>query len=229
MNYEFDWPGAERGFTRAIELSPNYPVAHQFYGGCLLQQGRTEEGIREAKRALELDPLSLALNWYLGLCLYHARQYDQAIEQLGKTIQMDQNYHLAHGTLGKVYTQKGMYAEALAEFQTQQKLRDDAATALAQAARIYALSGDRSEAQKRVNESKEMSQQIKTITSDDQTLVIAGVYAALGEKDEAIEWLEKAYKQREFGVFFLKVDPTFDSLRSDERFKDLLRRIGFNP
>ncbi len=229
MNYEFNWPDAEREFERAIELSPGYPVAHQFYAGCLLQQGRTEDGLREARRALELDPLSLALNWYLGACLYNARRYDQAIEQLGKTIQMDPNYHLAHGTLGAVYEQKGKYAQALAEFQTAQKLEEQPAEASASAARVYALSGNKGEAEKLLTELKEMPQRSKAAPSDNWTLLIAKVYAALGEKDQAMEWLEKAYQQRAFSVFFLKVDPHFDSLRSDERFKNLLRRIHLEP
>jgi eukaryotic-like serine/threonine-protein kinase len=220
MNYEFDWSGAEKEFRRAIELSPNYPVAHQFYGGCLVQQGRTEEGLRECKRALELDPLSLAINWYLGLNLYHARQYDKAMEQLRKTIQMEPNYHLARNSLGRVYLEKGMYAEALLEFQTASKLRGEPVVSASNLAVFYAMSGNKSEAQRILDELKQMP------PSDDSPLLIARAYTALGEKDQAIEWLERAYQERAFSVFFLKVDPEFDSMRSDSRFADLMRRIG---
>jgi serine/threonine protein kinase/Tfp pilus assembly protein PilF len=221
MNYEFDWSGAEKEFTRAIELSPNYPVAHQFYGACLVLQGRTEEGLRECKRALELDPLSLAINWSLGLNLYHARQYDKAMEQLRKTIQMEPNYHLAHNSLGRVYLEKGMYAEALSEFQTASKLQVEPVVSASNLAVFYALSGNKSEAQRILDEVKQMPE-----PSDERPLMIARAYTALGEKDQAFEWLERAYQERAFSVFFLKVDPEFDRLRSDPRFADLMRRVG---
>jgi serine/threonine protein kinase/Tfp pilus assembly protein PilF len=224
MNYQFDWSGAEKEFTRAIELSPNYPVAHQFYGGCLVQQGRTDQGLRECKRGLELDPLSLAINWYLGLNLYYARQYDKAMEQLRKTIQMEPNYHLAHNSLGRVYLEKGMYAEALSEFQTASKLRVEPVVSASNLAVFYAVSGNKSEAQKILDEVKQMPGQ-----SDERPLMIARAYTALGEKDQAIEWLERAYQERAFSVFFLKVDPEFDSLRSDPHFADLMRRVGLGP
>jgi serine/threonine-protein kinase len=223
MNYEFDWVGAEKELKRAIELNPNYAVAHQFYGGCLLQQGRTEEGLREAKRALELDPLSLALNWYWGLTLINARQYDEAISQLRKTIQMDPNYHLAHSALGGAYLQKGMYPDALAEFQTANNLRGSG-DSVAGMAKVHRALGNKVEAQKILNELKQTADKGET-----DPLQIARVYNALGDKDQAIEWLEKAYERRAFGMFFLKVDADFDNLRSDPRFTELLRRMNLAP
>ena len=223
MNYEFDWAGAESEFKRALELSANYSVAHQFYAGCLLQQGRTEEGLREAKRALELDPLSLAINWYWGLTLFNARRYDEAIAHLRKTIQMDPNYHLAHGALGSAYVQKGMYAEATSEFQKWNTLLGMPGEPSAKLAYVYVALGSRAEAQKILNELKQMP------PDDNRPLEIASVYTALGDKDQAFEWLDQAYQQRSFGMFFLKVDPDFDSLRSDARFKALLGRIGLTP
>ena len=223
MNYEFDWAGAESEFKRALELSANYSVAHQFYAGCLLQQGRTEEGLREAKRALELDPLSLAINWYWGLTLFNARRYDEAIAHLRKTIQMDPNYHLAHGALGSAYVQKGMYAEATSEFQKGNTLPGMPGEPSAKLAYVYVALGSRAEAQKILNELKQMP------PDDNRPLEIASVYTALGDKDQAFEWLDQAYQQRSFGMFFLKVDPDFDSLRSDARFKALLGRIGLTP
>ena len=223
MNYEFDWLGAESELKRAIDLSPNYAVAHQFYGGCLLQQGRTEEGLREAKRALELDPLSLALNWYWGLTLINARQYDEAIRQLRKTIQMDSNYHLAHNALGSAYMQKGMYPDALAEFQTANNLRGSGDSVVGMA-KVHMALGNKVEAQKILDELKQTADQ-----SENGPLQIAKVYNALDDKDHAIEWLEKGYERRSFGMFFLKVDADFDNLRSDPRFTELLRRMNLTP
>ena len=222
MNYEFDWVGAEKELKRAIELNPNYAVAHQFYGGCLLQQGRTEEGLREAKRALELDPLSLALNWYWGTSLINARQYDEAISQLRKTIQMDPNYHLAHGALGGLYLRKGMYADALAEWETAKNIRGSGDWSFG-TAKVQIALGNKVEAQKILNELRQTADQ-----SENGPLQIAKVYSALGDKDQAIEWLEKAYQRRSFGMFFLKVDADFDNLRSDPRFKELLQRMNFS-
>lgn len=198
-------------------------MAHQFYGGCLLQQGRTEEGLREAKRALELDPLSLALNWYWGLTLINARRYDEAINQLRKTIQMDPKYHLAHSALGGAYMRKGMYADALAEFQTARNLRG-AGNPIGGLAKVHIALGNKAEAQKILDGLKQTADQ-----SEDGPFQIAKVYNALGDKVQAIEWLEKAYQHRSFGMFFLKVDADFDNLRSDPRFTELLRRMNLAP
>lgn len=220
MNYEFDWSRAKKGFERAIELNQNYSVAHQFYGTCLLNQGKTEEGLREAARALELDPLSLAVNWGLGMNLYDARRYDQAIEQLRKTLQMEPNYSLALGTLAQAYLQKGMYSEAISLFQ-QNALRTNAPNQKADLAYAYAVSGNRGEAGAIITELQKLPGHL-----DDLSYAIAKVYSGLGEIDEAMAWLQKAYEGRDFGLFFLKVNPAFDGLHSDQRFVALLKKVG---
>jgi tetratricopeptide (TPR) repeat protein len=206
-------------------LNPNYAVGHQFYGAYLTQTGLFAEGIQEARKALELDPLSLALNWSLGNTFYHSREYDHAEEQLRKTIQMDPGYPLAHASLGEVYLQKKMYAQAVSEYKEAVGLRHNASSAQATQAALavaYARSGDKLKAKRLIEELTRTS-----APGAEPRTSIAACYAALDKKDHAIAALEQAYKAREFTLFFLRVDPRFDSLRSDPRFQALLRRIGF--
>jgi len=227
MTYDWDWAGAEEELRRGIALNPNYAVGHQFYGAYLTQSGHFAEGIQEARKALELDPLSLALNWSLGMTLYHSREYDQAEERLRKTVEMDPGYPLAHTTLGHVYLVKKMYSQAVSEYKQAIALRNNTPESKnnqAMLAVAYAQSGDTMQA-KRVIENLTG----KSVSGAELMTSIAAAYAALDERDHAISALEQAYNAREFTLFFLKVDPRFDSLRSDIRFQDLLRRIGFPP
>jgi adenylate cyclase len=225
--YDWDWPEAEREFMRAIELNPNYPEAHHWYAIYLANMGRHREAIREAKHARELDPLSLLMNQTAGNVLCLARDYDRAIEELQKTLDMDANFASAHGTLGLVYAQKGMCEEAIAEFQKVNALVGGIASIEASVKALmgyaYARSGDKSQAIKLIDEISDPSQQVAPPYS------IAGIYAALGETDQAFEWLNKAYQDRSFQLVGLKVDPTLDNLRSDPRFQDLLDRVGLAP
>jgi serine/threonine protein kinase/Tfp pilus assembly protein PilF len=206
--YDWDWESAEREFKRALELSPGSPVPHYWYSFSYLQpMGRQAEAVAEMKRALELDPLSLIINTNLGGVLVNARKYDEAIEQLKKTIELDPNFAPAHAYLSGVYVQKGMYQEAIAENHGD-KLG---------LASIYARLGKKSEALKLTQELRE-----DNVTSTD----MAGLYAALGERDEAFSWLERGYAEKSEQLTTLNVDPTWDPLRSDSRFQDLVRRIG---
>jgi len=225
MNYEFDWKGAEGELQRAIQLSPSYPVAHQFYAGWLLQQGQFESGLAEAKRAVELDPLSLAANWYLGLSLYHTRRYDEAIEQLRRTIQMEPKYPLAHSTLGSAYLQRKLYREALAELKLAQELRPESDESESHLGYAYATVGNTPAAEKKLAGLLAKSSSGKAV-SDNLPLLIARLELSLGRTDEAMQWLNRAYEQRSFGLFLLKVDPTFDPLRADPRFAAFLKKIG---
>jgi tetratricopeptide (TPR) repeat protein len=204
-------------------MNPNYATAHHWYAAYLISRLRSDEAIREMKQAQELDPLSLIINTSLGRVFYGARQYDRAIEQLKKTIDMDSNFAEAHFQIAMVYEQKRMYAEALAEYQKAIELYQDP-TMIAWSARVYALMGRRSEAERVLAQLKEQSKQ-KYIS----TYPLATVYAALGEKDKAFEYLEKVYDERSYYVVFLNIDSVLDGLRSDARFQDLLRRISIAP
>jgi eukaryotic-like serine/threonine-protein kinase len=224
-HFDWDWPAAEEEFRRAIELNPNYATAHHSYGRHLMIMGRLDEAAVEIRRASELDPLSPIINADLSAPLFFARQYDQAIESLRKTLAMDPNFALAHGRLGYAYEYKGMYEEAIAEYQRMIELSGSSAdnpNNLATLAVAYAASGRRDQSRDILNRLKERSQGEYVSPSE-----IAEIHAALGEKDQAFEWLEKAYEVRSSGLRFLKVLQIWDSLRLDPRFADLLRRVGF--
>jgi tetratricopeptide (TPR) repeat protein len=222
--YEWDWPGAEREFKRAIELNPNYATAHHWYSNYLEDMGRHDEAIAEIKRAQQLDPLSLIINAVVGLRFRSARRYDEAVEQLRKTLEMDPNFAMAHFLLGGAYKEKGQYESAIAEYQKGRSASGGSGYLLAALGRAYAAAGKRREALKILGELKELSKRRYVSAS-----FVASIYVALGEKDQALEWLEKGYRDRDAAMVGLNWVPTFDPLRSDPRFQDLLRRMNFPP
>lgn len=220
-NYEWVWSIAEREYRRAIELNPNYATAHQWYGEYLATAGRFDEGLEQLKLAEQLDPLSLVINSDLGLPYFFARQYDLAEEQWKKTVELDPDFWLAHYALALVYEQKGMYAEAIAEARKALNLFGDSHWVLGGLGHIYAVSGQRDEAHQILDELKERSKECY-VSPFDLALICTG----LDEKIEALLWLEKAYEERNQWLTWLKIDPRLDSLRSDERFIELVRRVG---
>jgi tetratricopeptide (TPR) repeat protein len=161
------------------------------------------------------------MNVHLGWHYFYARQYDLAIEQFRKTLEMDPNYGLTHWYLGMAYEQKANYVEALAELQKGKDLLKENVGVEADLGHAYAVSGNREEAQKVMDELEELSKQ-RYVSS----YHIALIYTGLGEKDRAFEWLEKAYEERSDLLVYLKVEPRVDRLRSDPRFTRLLRRMG---
>jgi serine/threonine protein kinase/Tfp pilus assembly protein PilF len=221
-DYDWDWSGAERELHRAIELNPGYARAHELYGYLLYRLGRFEEAIAEEKRGVELDPLSLTDNRTLGQSFYVARQYDQAIEQYRKTLDLDPNSPLGHMFLGEAYLQKSMYKEGIAEIEKEQVVSPNGTGALSYLGYAYALAGRRTEAQKVVDQLNKISEQ-KYVPAASRAII----YAGLGEKDKAFEWLEKGYEDRSIGG--IKVNPAYDPLRSDPRFAELLRRMNLQP
>ncbi len=220
--YEWDWATAEREFKRAIELKPDDPRPHGFYAWYLAPMGRNDQAIAEAKRAQQLDPVSPEANFFLGAVLVFTRQYDQAIEQLRSGIELDPTYWFAHYFLGRAYEQKGRLPEAIAEFQRALELEKDNAENWANLGHAYALSGKRAEAQKIIDHLKQLSAHSYVAPYN-----IAAIYAGLGEKDQAFAWLDRAYADRSgFLAFYFTTDTRMDSLRSDSRFQELVRRIG---
>jgi serine/threonine-protein kinase len=226
-NYDWDWPGAEREYKRAIELNPGYATAHQWYSEMLSWLGRHEEALAEIKRAQQLDPLSLIINTVSGRVLLLAGQNDLAIEQLRKTLEMDPNFAFAHYILGAAYLRKGAFAEAIAEFQGATTLSPNITGYKAGLGYAYGRAGKSAEARKLLSELEELSRRRYVSWLD-----FEAIYAGLGEKDQAFAFLEKAYEQRDYrlvtGLVYMKVTVP-DPWRSDPRFQDLLRRVGLPP
>src|SRR2546425_2930415 len=221
LNFDWDWAGAEREFKRAIELNSNYDNAHHWYSHYLMAMGRTQESLAESKRALELDPISLIMNVHLGWHYTNARQYDLATEQLSKALEMDPNYGLGHWYLGLAYEQEGKYSEAENELRKAKDLLKDSEGIAADMGHVYAVSGKKDQALKVIDELKELSKR-RYVSS----YRLAIIYIGLKEKDQAFEWLENAYRESSDLLVYLKVEPRLDSLRSDSRFTDLVRRVG---
>jgi len=222
--YDWDWMGAENEFKRAIEINPNNPDTRYLYGLYLSAMARFEEAVTEMKRAQELEPISLEKIAGIGDARYYQRHFDEAIAQYQKALEMDQNSGYAHWALGNVYLHKGMHEQAIAEYQKSIPLSGDSPDEPASLAYVYAISGKMQEARQILGDLQQRAKRSYVAPT-----MIASVYAALGEKDQAFAWLDKAYEERDFILIFLKVDPMFDRLRSDPRFATLLRRIGLPP
>jgi eukaryotic-like serine/threonine-protein kinase len=222
--YEWDWLAAEREFKRAIELNPGYARAHEVYGWYLVTSGQADEAIVEMKRAQELDPISLETNALLGWCLYLTHRYDQAVEQLRTTVELDPNNWLAHLYLGRAYEQKGEFSQAVTELQKARLIAAVVPETSAALGRAYAVSGKKEQAKEVIDELKEQSKRSYVPPYN-----IATIYTGLGDKDQAFRSLEKDYADRSWYLVFLKADPELDLLRSDPRFRDLMRRVGFQP
>jgi len=220
--YDWDWLAAEREYKRAIDCNESYASVHHRYAEYLSYMGRHEESIAEIKRAQELDPLSLPINTVVGEVYYYARQYDQAIEASQRTIEMDPSFVVAHFFLAFAYAQKAMYDEAIAEARKAMELSGEGIPIfVALLGTIYSYSGKRDEAEKVLDELYELSKQRYV-----SPFYIALIYVGLSQKDQAFEWLEKAYDEHDHALETLKVDPMLDSVRSDPRFKALLKKMG---
>jgi TolB-like protein/Tfp pilus assembly protein PilF len=222
MNYDWNWPAAEREFRKAIELNPNYANAHHWFGDYLSAVGQHEQAIAESRRALELDPLSPIINAWLGWRYYFARQFDRAIDQYRETLEIDPNFVPVHLVLGQAYEQKGMLKEAIAELEKASSLSKGAPLYASSLAHAYAVAGRRSETETMLHQADERAQHAYV-----PSFHVAIMYAGLGRKDETIAWLERGYQERSAWMVWLKVDPRFDFVRSDARFQNLLLRLGF--
>jgi eukaryotic-like serine/threonine-protein kinase len=216
--YEWDWAGAEREHKRALELGPNSPSALMYYVELLSLQGRHDEAISVASRGRELDPVAGAVGLQLSRAYFHARQYDRAAQSFLQFLEINPRFWPLHLYLGQVYEQQGHYAKALAELRQAQGPTMQATSLIGQ---VYALSGQKPEAEKILRELI-----LRSKSAYLPPTYIARIYAGLGQKDEAMAWLEQGYAARDSHLEFLKVDPTLDALRSDTRFAELLRRMN---
>lgn len=217
--FEWDFAAADTEFKRSVELSPGYATAHHWYAWHLSLMGRNKEAIAEMGKAVNLDPVSPVVNADLAELLLIAHLPDESIQQSRKTIDMNPSFAFAHNQLAQAYIEKQMFNEAISELQQAIRLAGDSPIFVANRARAYAGSNRRAEATALLNDLKKRSDPGSPLIAE-----IAMIYTALGEKDQAISWLEKGYEAR-FNPGVLE-RPCFDALRSDQRFQDIVHRIG---
>lgn len=220
--HEFNWLAAGREFRRAIDINPNYANAHFYYSNYLIAVGRIDEAIAEARYALALDPVSLPAGTNLAAILYHAGHYKDAVEQSLKVLEIDRTFARAYEDLGRAYEQQGMYHQAFTALENAVAWSDRSSRDLASLAHAYAVAGKRREAVKLLQELKQISK--KSYVSP---YAIALVFAGLGNKSQALDWLAKAYTRRDAALPFLNVNPRLAPLHSDRRFQGLVRRMKF--
>lgn len=223
--YDRDWTGAEQEFKRALELNPSYGAAHHRYSTCLSLAGRHAEALVEIRRAQELDPLDQAIAVDLGWCFYLARRYDLAAAQLKSAIAMSPQQPFPHYRLGLALVQAGQPLQALVEFRRSANLSKGGAQYLAGMGFGYSIAGRKSEARQTLATLLRMRAEHRHVLASG----VAIVYAGMGDKDQSLFWLEKAYEERDDNVYALNVDPLFDSIRPDSRCRNLLGRLGFTP
>ena len=221
MHYDWDWPGTEARIQQAFDINPNYPTAHHWQSHYLTAMGRTEDSLAESKRFLELDPLDLLANAHLAWHYHFARQYDEAIEQCWKSNDLFPNSFWPSFFVALTYEQKGMLAEASAEFEKAIKVSGNVTFAKAGLGHLYAASGERAKAEDVIAELEQISRTRYVPAYD-----IAVIYAGLGNKDQAFEWLHRAHREHSSWLAYLKVEPRLDALRSHSRFAALLRRVA---
>jgi TolB-like protein/DNA-binding winged helix-turn-helix (wHTH) protein/Flp pilus assembly protein TadD len=217
--YDWDWEGAQAEYEAAIKLNPGYATAHHWYAWHLIVTGRRSEGISELRKAESLDPLSLIISADIAdaLCIIHL--YDQSVQQSRRTLELDPSFAVAHYELGQALEHKHMHSEAIAEFQRAIELSGHTAAFDSNLAYVYAVSGRKEEATGILKDLEARQDENASAAAN-----IALIYVGLGEHDRAMNWLSKAYEARFNPSILLR--PAFDTLRSDARFQDLLRRIG---
>jgi serine/threonine protein kinase/Flp pilus assembly protein TadD len=221
FQYDWDFAGAEEDFKQVIALNPNYAEAHHQYTYYLALTGRPMEAVAEIKLAQQLDPVNPSINVDVCLPYYLSRQYDESIAQTRKALEMFPSFFLPHMALGSALFEKGDISAGIEELEKAGAM-EPAPHVFGNLGYAYAKSGRKNEARKLLAQLKEQSKGRYVAA-----YWIAVIHAGLNEKDEAFVWLQKAYQERSWWLVWIKMDPKVDSLRSDSRFIDLMRRIGF--
>jgi eukaryotic-like serine/threonine-protein kinase len=230
LSYDWDWLGAENDFRQALLLNPKYPTAHQWYASYLMQMGKFDRAKKEMEEAYNLDPLSPIISSNIGLYFYYEHKYDDAIGKYNQTLQIDPDFWVARHYLALAHIQKGMNGDAIAELRALIKapangpLPDKVVEAETEASAslgfAYGMAGRRAEAIAILDKLQGLSQR-RYVSG----IYFAIVYSGLKENDRAIEYLNKAFESRHPGLVLIRIEPMFDGLRSDERFKRLVNRF----
>jgi tetratricopeptide (TPR) repeat protein len=219
--YDWNWKDAEVEFQKAVQYNYGYATAHHWYGVYLSLLGRMDEAVDEMDRAVELDPLSVVIHWTKGYVLWYGRRLEEALEEYDKALQLDPSFIRVHYDIALAYVQKGMLQEAKDEIRKAALLTDQPPTMSALLGWVYASAGDQQEARKILGELMELSK--RQFVSPYH---IGLIHVALGQIDEAFQWLERSFEAKEDAVVSFKMNPRLDAIRTDPRFKDLLKRIG---
>src|SRR5215813_663722 len=230
LAYDWDWFGAQSDFQQALKLNPKYPTAHQWYASYLMQMGKFSLAKAEIEEAHNLDPLSPIISANAGLYSYYEKNYDDAIAKYKTTLQSDPDFWVARHYLALAYVQKGRYDEAIAELRKLIKapgsgaIPDQIVEAESEASAslgfAYGMAGKQAEARAIISQLEALSK--KRYVSP---LYFAIVYAGLKDNDKAVEYLNKAFDARHPGLVLIRIEPMFDGLRGDERFKALIKRF----
>ena len=218
--YEWDWNAAESELKRAIELAPNNSDAHRAYAHLLSNSGRHTEAVAMGRRARELDPLSLITNALEGQFLFYAGRTNEAIARYDKTLEIEPNFWVLHNHLGRVYTHQGRYTEAITALTKAKELSAGSTEPITQLGYALAKSGNREKAQATLADLKSLANKRHVPAYN-----FAMIYNGLGEKEEALNYLEKSFEEREVQLTFIKVDTRWDDIRVESRFVDLMRRM----
>jgi TolB-like protein/DNA-binding winged helix-turn-helix (wHTH) protein/Tfp pilus assembly protein PilF len=221
MQYEWDWPGSEKEFKRALELNPNYSTAHQWYAIWLMAQGEPAAALEQERRAQQADPLSMIIKADTVQLLVYAGHYDEAIQQSLRALEIDQTFLLVHIYLAEAYVGKQNYQTAIAELRRAVDISKGNTWVLSDLARTYALISQKDKSRAILRDLLNGAK-----GREDLAIEVAKIYAALGENDQAFAWLEKAYRNRDGGLILLNPVPDFRTLHHDRRFADLDQRVG---
>jgi Tfp pilus assembly protein PilF len=232
QNFDWDFAGAEREFRHALELNPNYAIAHQWYATFLSDMGRHQEAIAEIERAIQLDPLSVNVNTAAAVVFYFAHQFDRAEKQAKNALELDPNFYSAHNWLAAVYHATNAYEAAFQEDEKVASLtgNQEMGSRIGALRHAYRAGGPKEMYREQVKQlQKPGTNPFLPTVAGPAHWGLAIAYAHLGENDRAFEQLQQLYGNREFGLLTLKNNPGFDPLRSDPRFQELIRRIGLPP
>jgi eukaryotic-like serine/threonine-protein kinase len=222
LHYDWNWPAAEREFRRAVELKPAYSPAHHWFSHYLMAMGRIEASLAESRRCLELDPVDLVNSAHLSWHYWLAGQPDEAIEQSCKTRELHPDHFMPEFFLGVSYERKGVPDVAIAHLEIAATRSGGIPYVLASLAHAYAAAGKRRKALELLGNLDALSQE-HYVPAYDRVII----YVGLGQVDQAMEWLQRAYDEHSSWISYLNVEPRLDPLRGDARFTELVRKLGF--
>jgi TolB-like protein/Flp pilus assembly protein TadD len=224
LHYNWQWPDAEAELRRAIELNPSYETAHHWASHYWMAMGRTDSSLAASLHSLELAPFDIVLNAHLAWHYLFARQPDEALEQARKTLELDPNSSSATWLLGLAYEQRELVSQAIDQLRKAVEVSKGNPTMVASLGRTYALAGKRDQVRSLLGQLNDLSGRLYVSPYE-----LALIHTGLEDKDQAFTHLQQAYEHRSGGLAYLAVDPRLDGLRSDERFAELVRRVGLPP